>query len=101
MDSVMSTMSTYMTPTVQIVLMVLTVLAIRAFFARRRQREMDNEEAEEVLPPLEKQDFTLEELKEYNGVSNPRILIAVNGKVFDVTRGKGFYGPGFYFFQFL
>uniref|UniRef100_A0A0B7A1B0 Cytochrome b5 heme-binding domain-containing protein n=2 Tax=Arion vulgaris TaxID=1028688 RepID=A0A0B7A1B0_9EUPU len=47
------------------------------------------------LPPLKKQDFTLEQLKEYDGKgSDGRVLIAVNGKVFDVTRGKRFYGPG-------
>lgn len=51
-------------------------------------------EAEEPLPKLKKRDFTLEDLKEYDGEANPRILMAVNGKVFDVTRGKKFYGPG-------
>jgi membrane-associated progesterone receptor component len=32
----------------------------------------------------------------YNGVTNPKdpILFAVKGKVFDVTPGKNFYGPG-------
>lgn len=49
---------------------------------------------EPELPPLKKQDFTLEQLREYDGKSNDgRILIAVNHKVFDVTRGKRFYGP--------
>lgn len=94
MESILSTVSSYLSPSVQVVLVVLTVIAIRAFFARRRRQSMEEEVVEEVLPPMEKRDFTLEELKEYNGVSNPRILIAVNGKVFDVTRGKGFYGPG-------
>ena len=28
------------------------------------------------------------------GVKQKRVLLAVNGKVFDVTRGKDFYGPG-------
>lgn len=51
-------------------------------------------EVEEPLPKLKKRDFTLEDLKQYDGVENPRILMAVNGKVFDVTRGKKFYGPG-------
>lgn len=51
-------------------------------------------EAEDPLPKLKKRDFTREELKQYDGVTNPRILMAVNGKVFDVTRGKKFYGPG-------
>ena len=50
---------------------------------------------EPELPPLKKQDFTLEQLREYDGKgSDGRVLIAVNGKVFDVTRGKRFYGPG-------
>eukprot|EP01119_Soliformovum_irregulare_P004491 TRINITY_DN15513_c0_g1_i1.p1 TRINITY_DN15513_c0_g1~~TRINITY_DN15513_c0_g1_i1.p1 ORF type:complete len:152 (+),score=30.20 TRINITY_DN15513_c0_g1_i1:74-529(+) len=42
-----------------------------------------------------KRDFTLEELKEYDG-SDPTspILMAVRGTVFDVTNGAGFYGPG-------
>uniref|UniRef100_A0A3B3X422 Membrane-associated progesterone receptor component 1 n=1 Tax=Poecilia mexicana TaxID=48701 RepID=A0A3B3X422_9TELE len=37
--------------------------------------------------------FSKNELKPYDGVQDPRILMAVNGKVFDVTRGKKFYGP--------
>ncbi|PVD34240.1 hypothetical protein C0Q70_05508 [Pomacea canaliculata] len=50
---------------------------------------------EPELPPLKKQDFTLEQLREYDGKGKEgRILIAVNGKVFDVTKGKRFYGPG-------
>lgn len=41
--------------------------------------------------------MTIAELKEYDGVKNDgRILMAVNGKVFDVTRGKAFYGPGWF-----
>lgn len=46
------------------------------------------------LPPMKKRDFTLEELRQYNGIQGEgRILIAVNGKVFDVTKGKMYYGP--------
>nr|CAB3264820.1 membrane-associated progesterone receptor component 1 [Phallusia mammillata] len=46
------------------------------------------------LPKLKQQDMTISELKEFDGVKNDgRILMAVNGKVFDVTRGKAFYGP--------
>jgi membrane-associated progesterone receptor component len=39
--------------------------------------------------------FTLSELKKYDG-SNPTgpIYIGTAGKVFDVTSGAGFYGPG-------
>ncbi|KZT52866.1 cytochrome b5 [Calocera cornea HHB12733] len=37
--------------------------------------------------------YTPMELKKYNGVEDKRILLAINGKVFDVTAGAGFYGP--------
>uniref|UniRef100_A0A0E9WU06 Membrane-associated progesterone receptor component 1 n=1 Tax=Anguilla anguilla TaxID=7936 RepID=A0A0E9WU06_ANGAN len=60
----------------------------------RGDKPADMGEVEEPLPKLKKRDFTLSELEEYNGATNPRILMAVNGKVFDVTRGKKFYGPG-------
>lgn len=46
------------------------------------------------LPKMKRRDFTLEQLRPFDGVSDPRILMAVNGKVFDVTRAKKFYGPG-------
>lgn len=60
----------------------------------RGDKPPDMGEIEEPLPKLKRKDFTLAELKQYDGVENPRILMAVNGKVFDVTRGKKFYGPG-------
>uniref|UniRef100_A0A023F8C5 Putative steroid membrane receptor n=2 Tax=Triatoma infestans TaxID=30076 RepID=A0A023F8C5_TRIIF len=54
-----------------------------------------NEHVEPELPKMKKRDFTLEELKEYDGTGpEGRVLVAVNGKVFDVTKGKRFYGPG-------
>lgn len=46
------------------------------------------------LPKMKRRDFTLEQLRPYDGVRDPRILMAVNGKVFDVTRASKFYGPG-------
>ncbi|XP_059486747.1 membrane-associated progesterone receptor component 1-like [Neocloeon triangulifer] len=50
--------------------------------------------SEPELPKLRK-DFTVEDLRAFAGDSGDgRILIAVNGKVFDVTRGRRFYGPG-------
>ncbi|XP_061862400.1 membrane-associated progesterone receptor component 1 [Colius striatus] len=45
------------------------------------------------LPKMKRRDFTLAQLRPYNGVQEPRILMAVNGKVFDVTRARKFYGP--------
>merc|ERR1712209_184366 len=46
-------------------------------------------------PPLKKQDMTLVQLKQYDGTGEEgRVCVAVNGKVYDVTKGKRFYGPG-------
>ncbi|XP_029546919.1 membrane-associated progesterone receptor component 1 [Salmo trutta] len=59
----------------------------------RGDKPADMGEVEEPLPKLKKRDFTLMELQPYDGLQNPRILMAVNFKVFDVTRGKKFYGP--------
>uniref|UniRef100_A0A182N1J9 Cytochrome b5 heme-binding domain-containing protein n=1 Tax=Anopheles dirus TaxID=7168 RepID=A0A182N1J9_9DIPT len=46
------------------------------------------------LPRL-RRDFTVAELKQYDGTQpDGRVLTAINGNVFDVTKGKAFYGPG-------
>lgn len=54
------------------------------------------EPSEPPIPPMKKQDLTLQQLKEYDGVSREdgRVCVAVNNKIFDVTKGKRFYGPG-------
>jgi hypothetical protein len=41
--------------------------------------------------------MTVSELRAFDGVSNAdgRILLACNRKIFDVTRGRHHYGPGF------
>ena len=40
---------------------------------------------------LRKQDMTMEQLKQYNGNGpDGRVLVAVNGKIFDVTKGAFF-----------
>ncbi|KAJ9536981.1 hypothetical protein OSB04_029714 [Centaurea solstitialis] len=40
-------------------------------------------------------ELTLDQLKQFDGTnpSNP-IYVAVKGRIFDVTTGKSFYGPG-------
>ncbi|KAJ1670465.1 Dihydrodipicolinate synthase [Coemansia sp. RSA 1694] len=38
--------------------------------------------------------WTKREISKYTGADNGPILIAVKGKVYDVSLGRGFYGPG-------
>ncbi|KAK9467281.1 putative steroid-binding protein 3 [Lipomyces arxii] len=39
-------------------------------------------------------EFTLSELRQYDGIKNPSIYVAIRGVVFDVTKKKDVYGPG-------
>jgi len=55
---------------------------------RRREREAN-------MHVGRRDDWTLEELKAYDGSDPDKpILMAVDGKVFNVWRGWNFYGPG-------
>ncbi|XP_078395623.1 membrane-associated progesterone receptor component 2 [Cetorhinus maximus] len=73
-------------------LLLLALLGVYRLYRRRRAgSEIESKEPE--LPKMKKRDFSLEQLREYDGLQNPRLLLAVNGKVFDVTKGKKFYGP--------
>jgi membrane-associated progesterone receptor component len=38
--------------------------------------------------------YTPGELAEFDGQKNKRILMGVRGRVYDVTAGANFYGPG-------
>ena len=53
------------------------------------------EEPRAPLPQAEERDYSLSELAGYDG-SDPTkpLLIGVRGSVYDVTRGRSFYGPG-------
>ena len=81
-------------------LFLIVVIAVIAYKIYKNQyKQSPQYEQEPELPKMKKKDFTLEELKPYDGTYlDGRILIAVNGKVFDVTKGKRFYGPGNLYF---
>ena len=93
MDSFISTLASYWTPSVQIIFLVILVSVVRKFILHRTATPTEEPKVER-LSPMEKRDFTMQELLQYNGKDDERVLIAVNGKVFDVTDGKSFYGPG-------
>lgn len=71
---------------------IITVLVYKIF--RSRQQPAAAPPPEPELPRLRK-DFTVAELRAFDGNQpDGRVLVAVNGTVYDVTKGKRFYGPG-------
>lgn len=63
----------------------------------RGRSEEANRKATPPPPQLPKlrRDFNAAELKAFDGNQpDGRVLMAVNGTVYDVTKGKSFYGPG-------
>ncbi|KAK2172084.1 hypothetical protein NP493_994g01000 [Ridgeia piscesae] len=76
-----------------ITLMVICSFLLYKIFSNRRQKPLPPVEPQ--LPSMKKRDFTVEQLREFDGNGKDgRILIALNGNVFDVTKEKRFYGPG-------
>lgn len=91
--SVLNFISTLSSP-IQFLLLIAVVFVIRKILKSKFDRA-EEEEPEVVVGSFnKKRDFTPEELQEYDGLKSPHVLMAVNGKVFDVTRAKDFYGPG-------
>lgn len=71
---------------------VITILVYKIF--RSQKQPSAGPPPEPELPRLRK-DFTVAELLQYDGKQpDGRVLVAVNGSVYDVTKGKRFYGPG-------
>lgn len=71
---------------------VITFLVFKIL--RSRQQPAAAPAPEPELPRLRK-DFTVGELRQFDGTqADGRVLVAVNGTVYDVTKGKRFYGPG-------
>lgn len=71
---------------------VITILVYKIF--RSQKQPVAGPPPEPELPRL-RRDFTVAELLQYDGKQpDGRVLVAVNGSVYDVTKGKRFYGPG-------
>lgn len=77
-----------------LVLLLAACYVVYARWWRRAGADAGQGSEASPLPKMRRRDFTLQQLREYDGVQNPRILMAVNTKVFDVTSGKKFYGRG-------
>lgn len=94
MANITEELSKYLTAPVQIFLLVIVVFIVRKFMRSQDDTVPKEDEEEEELPPMLKRDFTLAEMVKYNGKDEKRILLGINGNVYDVSRGRRFYGPG-------
>lgn len=85
-----------------VVLLVCFVLVF--YFLKRRDENAQKREREKALAAAAKDNeeviekpYSLKELREYDGSDeNKPILMAVNYKIYDVTKGKDLYGKGDY-----
>ncbi|GAB1604515.1 membrane-associated progesterone receptor component 2-like [Argonauta hians] len=76
-----------------VVIFGMIILAVILFASLKHLRV--HQQPEVRLPRMKKRDMTITELRKYDGTGEDgRICIAVNRKVFDVTRGRKYYGPG-------
>ncbi|XP_037967852.2 membrane-associated progesterone receptor component 2 [Plutella xylostella] len=83
----------FLTSPVELVLAVVIGVLVYKLLKSRFSRVSVEAPAPE-LPKLRK-DMAVAELRQYDGTQpDGRVLVAVNGWIFDVTRGRRFYGPG-------
>ena len=78
-----------------IVLGLICFYLIKRLFSQQPALPHDLKPKQPERSRMAPRDFTVQELLEFNG-SDPEkpICMAVRGKVYDVSRGKDFYGPG-------
>lgn len=85
--------------------LILVCFVVAFLFLKRRDEEAAKREREKALAAAARKEaeeeeviekpYTLKELGEFDGSDeNTPILVAVNYKVYDVTKGKAFYGKG-------
>lgn len=78
--------------------MITTVilLAVILYFVSLIVRDVRSNPLADSSPqePPAQTDFVPRTLAKFNGKDDPKVYLAIQGTVFDVTAGKGFYGPG-------
>ena len=82
------------------VTIVVSSLFIYIFSASDSKVE-GNKIEEEEKEPIVLRDFTLEQLREFDGLNNKPIYIALKGEVYDVSTARNFYGEGSGYFSIL
>lgn len=80
-----------------IILLILILLFLKSSFSSstsllsKKKKQNDEKEEEEEIIVL--RDYTIEQLREYDGKTNPKIFIALKGDVYNVTNASNLYGP--------
>ena len=85
------------------ILLLLCFVIAFIILKRRNEAAFKKEKRKAVAAAAKKEEkviekpYTLKELKEFDGSDeNKPLYLAVNYKVYDVTKGKTFYGKGAY-----
>lgn len=86
----------YTSPINLILVFLIIFLLIKLFLLKRKPiHQPSTSPTPPQLPKMDKTDLTVEQLRQYNGTdSNGRILTAIYGDIFDVSRRSDLYGPG-------
>ena len=86
----------YTSPINLILVILIIFLLFKLFLLKRKPISHSTpSKAPPQLPKMPKQDLTLAQLRTYTGTeSNGRILTAIYGDIFDVSRRSDLYGPG-------
>ncbi|CAF1298759.1 unnamed protein product [Adineta steineri] len=86
----------YTSPINLILVVLIIFLLVKLFLLKRKPTySASSVKIQPELPKMPKQDLTVEQLRAYNGTdSNGRILTAIYGDIFDVSRRSDLYGPG-------
>ncbi|XP_037927877.1 membrane steroid-binding protein 2-like [Teleopsis dalmanni] len=71
------------------------------FYTKWRRHPVEDKPKLPTALPMLSRNMTLEELQQYDGTGvDKRILIGLNGNIYDVTAGRQKYGPGMPFEMF-
>ncbi len=85
------------TSPINLILVALIIcLLVKLFLLKRKSSNRSSQNRTPVqLPKMPKCDLTVQELRGYNGIeSNGRILTAIYGDIFDVSKRSDLYGIG-------
>jgi membrane-associated progesterone receptor component len=78
---------------VVVVMSILVIFVLKVILKSPTRREKIPEPPKEEEEEIILRDFTLDQLREFDGKANQKIYIALKGEVFDVTNAADYYGP--------